>query len=84
MRALVTLVLILGGCSGESAREDPHEAAARARLARAGLTGVTLERVDERTFDFTGAHEGRACEGTVVVTVRPGGTSTSAMQLSCE
>lgn len=85
MRARLMLVLLLAGCTCEGVGgEDPHEAAARARLDRAGLTGVVLERVDENTFDFTGTHEGRACSGTVVVNPRPGGTSTSAMQLECD
>ncbi|MCA9606813.1 MAG: hypothetical protein KC619_14505 [Myxococcales bacterium] len=85
MRAHLSLVLLLAGCTCEGVGgEDPNEAAARARLERAGLSEVVLERVDERTFDFTGTREGHACTGTVMVNPRPGGTSTSAMQLECE
>ena len=85
MRARLILALLLAGCTCDGVGgADPNEAAARARLGRAGLTEVVLERVDESTFDFTGTREGHACSGTLVVHPRPGGTSTSAMQLECD
>ncbi len=84
MRGLATWLLVTGCTCAAGGGPDPHEAAARATLAREGVSELVLERVDESRFDFTGLREGHRCHGTIVVTPREGATSTAAMQLECE
>lgn len=84
MRRLATWLLVTGCTCAGAGGPDAHEAAARATLAREGVTELVLDRVDGSRFDFTGRREGHLCHGTIVVTPREGATSTAAMQLECE
>jgi len=81
MRRVLLIALLLTACDGGAGDDDAQEATARAAIERRGLESVTLERVDDLTWDFTGTLEGAQCAGSIQV--RPGGTA-SAMQYDCE
>lgn len=79
MRCVLLAALVLTAC--DAGDDGSHEAVVRAAIERRGMESITLERVDDVTWDFSGTLEGASCAGSVQV--RPGGTA-SAMQYDCE